>query len=243
MKKPISRIIAIFPLRLKVILVVSLIGMLSQTAARGEAVMAETDTLTAPDVFKSLPVSVLDLLRPSERLDMLDYAAVDSMRPTRNTLGELSVLTFVSRQALDVKLTNVSSLAIRILQTKKKGDVAMTIYTVGRSEGSEDSRICFYNADMQQLPLKNFISLPTIDNFLIDNKDWKNILGNASRKGVLSKIPFITVAYSMTPGSDLLTARLTIGKYMPKENYESVEPYLKEELRYRWDGTAFRPVP
>lgn len=243
MKKSIPRVIAGFPFLKRVILITGLLGLLSLTNAGAEPVVVATDTLTAPEVFKSLPVSVLDLLRPSERLDMLDYAAVDSMRPTRNTLGEFSVLTFVNRQALDVKLTNVSSLAIRILQTKKKGDVAMTIYTVGRGECSEDSQLNFYDADMQQLPLKNFMSLPTIDNFLVDNKDWKNIPGNATRKEILSKIPFITVAYSMAPGSDLLTARLTIGKYMPKENYESVAPYLKEELRYRWDGMAFRLVP
>lgn len=226
---------------LKHILAVTLFGVFTLLSANSAPVVTAADTLTAPEVFKYLPVSVLDLLRPSERLDMLDYADVDSMRPTRNTLGEFSVLTFVDRQALDVKLTNVSSMSIRILQSRK-GDLAMTIYTVGRQDGSEDSQINFYDASLNKLPTKNFFTVPVIDDFLISKKDWKNVPGNASRGDVLAKIPFITVAYTMQPGSDILVARLTIGKYMPKEDYEYVAPYLLKELRYNWDGTAFRPT-
>ncbi|MBD5190331.1 MAG: DUF3256 family protein [Bacteroidales bacterium] len=206
--------------------------------AHAKPVVTASDTLTAGEVFTNLPISVLDILPRTSRLDMLDYAAVDSLRPTLNNMGEISTLQLVSPTALDVKLTNVSDLKIRILPYAGS-EVAMTIYTVGRKESSPDSQINFFNSSMQKLPTNKFISLPEIEDFLIDKVKWHEVGKKISRKEVLDRIPFMTVTYTMEPDSDLLKAHLTIGKYLPVEDVEFVTPFLCKELTYKWNGKRF----
>ncbi len=88
------------------------------------------ESLTASEVFANIPLEVLDMLRPSTRLDMLDYYShADSLWVAPDALGGKSQLLQVAPDYLKVSVTPVSTLEIKILPSKK-GDIIMTLYTV-----------------------------------------------------------------------------------------------------------------
>ena len=53
--------------------------MVSALSANMRAEIVAHDTITASEAFVELPISVLDLIDKSRRMDMLDYYAADSI--------------------------------------------------------------------------------------------------------------------------------------------------------------------
>ena len=95
----------------------------------GHASMNESDLLTASKVFADAPLEVLDMLRPSTRLDMLDYyIQADSMLNATDALGGTSRIELMSPDYMKVSVTPVSTLEIKILSQGKR-QIVMTLYT------------------------------------------------------------------------------------------------------------------
>ncbi len=191
-----------------------------------------TATLTASEVFVNLPVDVLDMLKRNTRLDMLDYMGADSVWVAPNAFQGTSQLVSVSPDFLEVRLTEVSDLKIKILPTPK-GKMAMTIYTVGAPEKGADSDIRFFDAALKPLPTEKYFRVPDLKYFLDLPKGTKD-------KEVLSHLPFPTILLDIAPGSDTLTGRLTLGPHMPCEDAEAIQPYIRPAVTWTWTGKDFR---
>ena len=65
-------------------------GLICIAGFVAKAETSDGGRMTASEAFSSLPVSVLDLLDNSRRLDMLDYYAVDSIVKVPNTMEGVS---------------------------------------------------------------------------------------------------------------------------------------------------------
>ena len=107
-------------------------------------------TMTASDAFTEMPVSVLDMVDKSRRLDMLDYYAVDSIAKVPNTMEGVSYLEKVTPDYLKVCLTPVSTMTIKILPSKK-GDIIMVAYTVGGKDQAYDTDLKFFDTSFNEL--------------------------------------------------------------------------------------------
>ena len=139
----------------------------------------------------------------------------------------------------------------------------MTVYTVGESDGGEesindtsvaaDSEIRFYEAvsdnggnsgngnggySLRELPRDKFIRLVSTDDFL----DLKGLSGK-EQKELQALIPFPTVRYVVSPDGLTLTADLTVGEFIGKEDLARLAPYLHRERHYTWTGTKWRLTP
>ena len=192
------------------------------------------DTLLASDVFVNLPLKNLDILSKSTRLDMLDYYAVDSIYKARNGMEGLSELVKVTPDYLDVKITPVTSMQILLLHTKK-GPSSVVLYTVGGEGQSKDTDVTFFAEDMRELPREKYLEYPDIlDFFDVEDKEAK--------KKIEDLVPFPTIEFTTVPESTDLTASLTVGEYMGKENYEYIKKYMKPALQFRWNGKKYELV-
>lgn len=190
------------------------------------------DTLTASQVFTELPISVLDLVDRSRRLDMLDYYAADSIAKVPNAMEGLSYLEQVTPDYLRVSLTPVSTLTIKLLPLKKGGEVVMTAYTIGDADQAYDTDLRFYDTQYRELKQEKFIKLASLSEFF-DCRDKQ------TRALVSRLVPFPTVRYLPDADGLGLTAELTVGQFMSAEDYDSIKPYLRPPLRYRWTGSKF----
>lgn len=202
--------------------------------AADTAAMEEDGRLTAPDVFVALPSEALELLPRQTRQDMLIYHEAGREWKATNAMDGLSELLCATDDFLEVRLTGVSTFQIRILPLKKKGRyVAMTIYTVGADKEGSDSEVRFYDESLAELDGSRYLKTPQLKEFLTLPKKGLTL------RDAEELVPFTTVAFSAAD-SDLLTARLCTGDYLSVESYDTIKPYIANQLTYRWSGDRFR---
>ena len=196
----------------------------------GHAAVYVPESLTASKVFADVPLEVLDMLRPSTRLDMLDYyTQADSILVATDALGGASRLETVTPDYIKVSVTPVSTLEIKILGEGKR-QVVMTLYTTGGDGVAKDTDVRFFDSRLRPLDASRFLKAPKITDFF-SLKD-----SGISEKELGEKIPFSTVVYTTGPGEALLDATLTSLEVISREDRESLTPFLKPVLSVRWNG-------
>lgn len=188
--------------------------------------------MTASEAFAAMPLSVLDMVDKSRRLDMLDYYAVDSIAKVPNTMEGVSYLEKVTPDYLKVCLTPVSTMTIKILPSKK-GDIVMVAYTVGSSEQAYDTDLKFYDSSFNELKRDKFIRDAELYQYF-------NLPDKEARAEIESAITFPTVRYVPDVNGTGLTAELTVGKFLSLDGRKLLKKYIKPMgLRYSWDGSKF----
>ncbi len=187
--------------------------------------------LTARYVFERLQSPALEILSHSSRLDMLDYWDADSVYQSKNAVNGRSWLTEVTPDQLSVNITPVSTLQIKMLPVKG-GKVAMTVYTVGGDGQARDSKIDFYDpVTLRQLEGSRFFTEPDLKTFFNIPKGSSVTLSE-----LREMIPFMTVEYTVVPGSDDISARLTSLEFIGVDEREKAKPLLRHELKAGWKG-------
>lgn len=198
---------------------------------KASAIAEARDTLTARHVFVELPLQNLDLLSRSTRLDMVDFYDVDSIYQARNGLEGISELVSMTPGYLEVKITPVTTLQIRILPTGKD-DIALCINTIGNDRQASDSRLTFFSQEMEELQASKYIDMPKLLDFF-DAPDKE------ARNRIEELVPFPTIEFVAGPDSTSLTARLTVGSFMSRESYDSIKTMIRQPLTYTWNGRRY----
>ncbi len=206
---------------------------LSATAAEKET--TASDTLTASSVFLKLPIEILDILPETTRFEMLVYFESDSIYNAPNAMEGTSHLKAVTTDFLEVQISEVSTLQIKLLPLKKGETIVMTIYSVGGGLQAVDSDVRFFNSTFAELPRKKILPDAKLKNFFAIPKGSLTTM-----KEIEQTIPFPTVEYTASPSSTTLTARLTVKKYMNEDDYNVIRLFEKPEIKYTWDGVKFR---
>lgn len=194
----------------------------------GYADVKTTEPLTASKVFSELSFEVLDLLRPSSRLDMLDYYnQADSILNVQDALGGQSHLEQVAPDYIKVAVTPISTLEIKILPTKKD-QIVMTLYTVGKDSLARDTQVKFFDSSMKPLPVEKYLKTPTLKDFFTLNNSALNV------SDLAEKIPFEAIAYTTGPGDTPLTTTLTTHTTLSKEDQDLLTPIFTPSLSATW---------
>lgn len=214
------------------ILILSLPGAMPALAK--SAVSA--DTISARRAFVEMPATVLDLLPRSTRLDMLDFFDVDSVYQAPNAMEGLSHLETVTPDYLKVDITPISSLQFKVLKDNKGADVVMTIYTTGGGDESKDSDIRFYNSSMVELPREKILVLPQL-------KDFFSIPPGSvtTMKEIEQMVPFYTMEFNASPGSNDVIGKITVGEFMDPDDYNIARLFEKPSIKMIWDGKKLKP--
>lgn len=196
--------------------------------------VVSTYALTAREAFADLPISVLDLLKRSTRLDMLDYYDVDSLWVAPNVMEGTARLDTVTDDYLRVRITPVSRLQIKVLEdTKSRKPLVMTIYTVGTENDAPDSDVRFFDEKLRPLRADRYFRMPDIRTFLLRD-------GAITPKEAGELIPFPTVKLTTGPGTPVLKGRLTLGDHMPRESYDKVLPLIRKDMTWSWTGSKWK---
>ena len=251
-----SRIISLLPAG---ILILAAIPMAGQTESRrddvspsveasisveaGDTILPGADyEIAAPgekntdarSVFVNLPVGVLDILPRTQRLDMLSYIDADSIWQAPNVMGGVSELIAAGPDYLKVRISSVSTLEVRMLPYKK-GEIVMTVYSIGGENAAGDSDIRFFTPELTQLERTKFFKYPDLKDFLDIPKD-----APVSFNELEQVIAFPTYEFEASPDNTSLNGHLTVGKYMTQEDFDIIKPYLRPAgVTYHWDGNKY----
>ncbi|MDE6381065.1 MAG: DUF3256 family protein [Muribaculaceae bacterium] len=188
------------------------------------------DTLTPLKVFADLPLEVTEVLRPSTRLDMIDYyTQADSLLTAVNALGGESRFEEVASDYLRVSLTPVSTLEIKLLPAGKK-QIVMTLYTTGGEGMARDTEVRFFDSGLQPIEAAKLMKAP-------EAADFFSIKGSGiSKAELLEKLPFTAVVYATGPGDAPLTATLSSLDVIAQEDRDRLAPLLLPSLSTPWKG-------
>lgn len=218
-------------MRIKTLLL--LLTVFAASAASAREVEA-ADTLSARHVFENAPLEVLDMLRPSTRLDMIDYyVEADSLLTVQNALGGQSRLQQLTGDYLRLAVTPVSTLEIKVLPCGKDF-IAMTLYTVGGDSIARDTEVRFFDSAMRQLPAGKFLKMPA-------PRKLFNTKGTDITEADLREwMPFQTMELTTGPGDVPLTATPTTLRTLSRENAARLREIMTPSLTADWTGSAFR---
>ena len=194
------------------------------------------DTITAPEAFLRLPQQDLEVLPVATRHDMVDYMKADSCARVRNVFMGMSWIEEMTPLYMRVHLSNASNLQIRLLPTPKFGmPIVMTVYTVSTDSITADSTVKFYDNEMNPLPESpRFKTLEPKQLYDIPKGS------DVKLRELLDLMPFYTMELTASPADTSLRGRTTICDYLTDEQRRLVEPYLRKEFLWNWDGKRFR---
>lgn len=189
-------------------------------------------TKEIPEIFIDLPNDILELIPQRTRRDMVDYMIyADSIWDAPNNLNGISRLIELSSHYAKVEVTDVSTMEMKLLNTKKAPIVALA-YTI-RGEAA-DSKLLFLDTIPNQISNKKLFKEPKLKDFFNLPKGSLTTI-----KEIEQMIGFSTVEYSLNPKDCTLTARLTIDKHINQDDYNIIRLFLIDKLVYEWNGKKF----
>ena len=133
---------------------------------------------------------------------------------------------------LSIDLSSQSKMAMRLYQTHRDDTLIVLINTVYAPAG--DSRIRFFNSAWRELPASKYIELPTRDDFFL----FPDSLSKVQREELMQATEICLIEYTFEPDGSIC-ARQSWEKYLDRETYNRLKPYLRESITLRWNERQF----
>lgn len=182
--------------------------------------------ITAAEAFAGAPRSVMPLIEPTTRLDMIDYFNAGSDRASRNMLYGNSRITSLTPEHIVIEATAASTVEIVTLPAGNDTVIAV-IHTVATPV--PDSKVTLYNTGWEELSAKSFTA-PGMDQWMAADA------GRNGRDEVEAMLPFMLVSCSYNPESREFVFTNRSAEFVSEEVYEPIKPLLRDNLTYIWDG-------
>ncbi|MBR4757963.1 MAG: DUF3256 family protein [Bacteroidaceae bacterium] len=186
---------------------------------------------TISDVFTSMPDSVMPLLTANNRRDMADFLQNNMQAKVRNRLNDYVELKKMTKDYLRLELSAVSTVEMKLLQTKDSVPVVCLVRTVAAP--CKDSQVEFYDLNWRQLQNIRFPH-PVVQDFFCEIPDSVS-RDVAFAVRALDDLCMIEVVSH--PNDSVFELRLCLEE-LEKELKDIVRPLL-HSLRYRWNGRDF----
>lgn len=169
-----------------------------------------------------MPGSVLELLPQETRLDMLDYFDAATEYNATNDLRGNSRLNELTDDYLEVEVTPVSTLQLKVMPDRKGRRMVVANYIVGEEGDTQESTLYFFDSSMKPLPAEAHIKTPKLSDFFnLKDRPLK-------MKEIEAMIPYYSVVYNLDSASGELTGRLTLEKIVTVEVMDTLRPLLRE---------------
>ena len=168
---------------------------------------------------------------PSVRMDMLDYYASGIRKQMPSRLGDTVMIDSIAGDHYMKVTTSESSETEIQMYTDSHGDKFFGVINRVMLPAT-DSRISFrltHGSGDQHVKL---IAEPAVEDFLT-TKD-KNVIN-----GIKTRIDFPLIDYRFLPDGDV-TARLTAGGFLSREDSAAVMPFVNSGIIFHWDGKKFK---
>lgn len=180
------------------------------------------------EVFKQMPDSMFPYITNTNRLDFIDFKDANMKAEVNNSLGGKSEMKVLTDNYIEVELSSVSNLQIKLLPK----DSTKVICVVTTFFGPEaDSKIQFFSLNWKPLDIKS--AVPSFDDFFVKPDSI-----NAERFVQLKKMIEPVMYYVMLSSKD---NTITYSLSMPllnKEDKKALDAVLRK-VTLKWTGKFF----
>ena len=185
------------------------------------------------DIFVNAPRHIIASLDSLTRVEMLLYHEAGSSTPSKNNLDGSSRIISRTPETITFSTSKASEVTIARIPSSKDS-VILCLNTV--STPALDTNATLYTISWQQLPDK--AQLPSINNLDL----WLTPEGRKHRAEVENAVPFITARCTYEPATHTITAVSTIRRLIGRDNYATVDPFLKPSLLFKWNGKKWNLI-
>lgn len=186
-------------------------------------------------VFVAMPDSVTPLLTKVNREDCIDFLDSNMKAVVKNRFGNVAEMKVLTDDYVLMQTSEVGTLEMKLLPLADSTKVICMVKTVNVPVA--DSSVRFYTSDWsQQLDVKEFLQLPSMDAFFLPNDSLKD-------EAILTrkKADMYLMKAQLSKEDTSLTFTYTTPDYLNEEDREKLLPHLrKEPIVLRWSEGKFR---
>ena len=186
-------------------------------------------------VFVAMPDSVTPLLTKVNREDCIDFLDSNMKAVVKNRFGNVAEMKVLTDDYVLMQTSEVGTLEMKLLPLADSTKVICMVKTVNVPVA--DSSVRFYTSDWsQQLDVKEFLQLPSMDAFFLQNDSLKD-------EAILTrkKADMHLMKAQLSKEDTSLTFTYTTPDYLNEEDREKLSPHLrKESIVLRWSEGKFR---
>lgn len=186
-------------------------------------------------VFVAMPDSVTPLLTKVNREDCIDFLDSNMKAVVKNRFGNVAEMKVLTGDYVLMQTSEVGTLEMKLLPLADSTKVICMVKTVNVPVA--DSSVRFYTSDWsQQLDVKEFLQLPSMDAFFLPNDSLKD-------EAILTrkKADMYLMKAQLSKEDTSLTFTYTTPDYLNEEDGEKLLPHLrKEPIVLRWSEGKFR---
>ena len=186
-------------------------------------------------VFVAMPDSVTPLLTKVNREDCIDFLDSNMKAVVKNRFGNVAEMKVLTDDYVLMQTSEVGMLEMKLLPLADSTKVICMVKTVDVPVA--DSSVRFYTSDWsQQLDVKEFLQLPSMDAFFLPNDSLKD-------EAILTrkKADMHLMKAQLSKEDTSLTFTYTTPDYLNEEDREKLLPHLrKEPIVLRWSEGKFR---
>lgn len=192
------------------------------------AFISGVEARTIRDFFASEPGNLLALVPKTVRLDMMDYYDSGTIVQANNNMGDGTRLDTITDNFMRLHTSDVKVLEMKMM--KWKNDTILAVVETVEIP-VRDSRITFYNKNWVQLREIKPFKMPTMEDFILPN------VTKEKRRELLASIAFPVIELSFGgAGFDQLTARHGQDKFLSRQEWNEMKPYLRPTITYSVQG-------
>ena len=186
-------------------------------------------------VFVAMPDSVTPLLTKVNREDCIDFLDSNMKAVVKNRFGNVAEMKVLTDDYVLMQTSEVGTLEMKLMPLTDSTKVICMVKTVNVPVA--DSSVRFYTSDWsQQLDVKEFLQLPSMDAFFLPNDLLKD-------EAILTrkKADMHLMKAQLSKEDTSLTFTYTTPDYLNEEDREKLSPHLrKEPIVLRWSEGKFR---
>lgn len=193
--------------------------------------------LTAEKCFKEAPGSVLGLIAPNTRLDMIDYYSAGIDKDSQNTTGGPCRITDMQDYSITFTGGNGIEYQMFVLNPNGTTPVIGLIQTIDTP--IPDSQLILYRTDWNIIPTPNAKALGGEPDFTA----WVKPAHIKDISTISEQVPFVMAKYTYHPETSSLTAQNNMDKYFVNDDTPETMSMLKDTITYKWQPKAMAFFP
>lgn len=215
-----------------------LLSLLLAALAYANATNSEDNKgLTAEKCFKEAPGTVLGLISPNTRLDMIDYYRAGIDRQSANTAGGKCSITDLQDYSITFIGGNGIEYQMFVLDPIGNNPIIGLIQTLDTP--IPDSALTLYRSDWTIIPTTSSNALGREP----DYDAWVKPTNLKEISNISETVPFVLAKFVYDPSASTLTATNNTSSYFVTGDMPDALSKLKDKVTYKWQPKvkAFLP--
>lgn len=187
----------------------------------------------AKTLFINMPDSLNPILTKVNREDCIDFLENKMKAEVDNRFGKKSEMTDLSKDYIRIQMSPQTTWQMKLLVLNDTTNVVCVINTA--CAPACDSNISFYTPAWEALSVSDFMTLPTMDDFLAATDSTEIYAYDEARRSA----DILLVKADLNKENTELVLTLATQDYMSKETAEKLKPFLRRPIIYQWKNGKF----